>query len=450
MFDKFHEECGVVGVIGIEEAAKFAYLCLYALQHRGQEGAGIVSFSSHEIISEKGKGLVSEIFSSEDLEKFKGNIAIGHNRYSTKGAFDLENVQPLVADINLCQLALAHNGNIVNIDKLKKEFVEDGSIFTSTSDSEIILHLMARFGKNNNFIESLIKSLKCVKGAYSFVVMTANQLIGARDPMGFRPLVLGRLKSGYVLVSETVALDLIEAEFVREIDPGEVVVIDNSGIKSLFPFEKTAQKLCIFEYIYFARPDSLIFGNYVYNVRKKLGVELAKQRFIDADIVIPVPDSGIVATLGYSEESKIPIEMALIRNHYVGRTFIEPSQSIRHFGVKLKLNTVKDLIKGKRVIVIDDSIVRGTTSRKIIKMLKGDGAKEVHMLISAPPICFPCFYGIDTPTRNELIAATHTLEEIRRYITADSLNYLSIEGLLKCAGNNSYCTACFSGNYPVI
>ncbi|MBZ4672026.1 MAG: amidophosphoribosyltransferase [Deferribacteraceae bacterium] len=449
IFDKFREECGVAGVYGDEEAANLVYLCLYALQHRGQEGAGIAALDGNQIHAEKGLGLVSDIFTQERLSRLSGSVAIGHNRYSTSGANLLKNTQPIVAEINKGQVALAHNGNIVNAHKIRERLVQKGAIFTSTSDSEIIIHLIAKSEKDN-LEEAIIDSLSELKGAYSIIFMTENHMIGIRDPLGIRPLILGKKRTGYVLVSETCALDLIEAEFIREIEPGEMIIIGEEGIKSVKPFDKALPKPCIFEFIYFARPDSLIFNNYVYDIRKKMGAKLAEENPVDADIVIPVPDSGIVATLGYSEKSGIPFELGLIRNHYVGRTFIEPSQSIRHFGVKIKLNPVKSVINGKRIVVVDDSIVRGTTSRKIVKMLREAGAKEVHFRVSSPPTMFPCFYGIDTPTRKELIASTHDLEEIRKYITADSLGYLSLQGMCQCVGEMNYCDACFSGDYPTM
>ncbi|MGA1846555.1 amidophosphoribosyltransferase [Deferribacter abyssi] len=449
VFDKFHEECGIAGVFGDKDAANLVYLALYALQHRGQEGAGIACSDRKNLRVEKGLGLVADIFKRNILERLKGDIAIGHNRYSTMGENHLKNTQPIVADINLGSVALVHNGNIVNADVLRDDLVSDGAIFTSTSDSEIIIHLMAR-SNEKNIIHAISKSVQKLKGAFSLIFMTENMMIGLRDPFGFRPLILGRIRSSHALVSETCALDLIDGEFIREIEPGEMIIITDEGIVSYYPFERVEAHPCIFEFIYFARPDSRIFNRDVYEVRKAFGRKLAEESPVDADIVIPVPDSGIVATLGYSEYSKIPYEMGLIRNHYVGRTFIEPSQSIRHFGVKLKLNPVKSVIDGKRVVVVDDSIVRGTTSRKIVKMLKEAGAKEVHLRISSPPTKFPCFYGIDTPTRSELIASTHTIDEIRKYITADSLAYLSLEGMLDCVENNNFCHACFCGKYPTL
>lgn len=448
-FDKFHEECGVAGVYANEDAANLVYLSLYALQHRGQEGAGIAVSNRNEILFEKGMGLVADIFSQPKLERLAGDIAIGHNRYSTTGISEVQNTQPITVTINAGPISLAHNGNIVNAEEIKQDLVKEGAIFGSSSDTEVVVHLIAK-SRKENLIDSITHSLAKLKGAFSLLIMTNDNLIGVRDPMGMRPLVLGKLKNGYILTSESCALDLIEATFVREIEPGEMVIIDDDGIKSLYPFEKTAPRPCVFEHIYFARPDSHIFGNSVYEVRKRMGKKLAEEDDVDADVVIPVPDSGVVATLGYAEHSGLPFEMGLMRNHYVGRTFIEPSQSIRHFGVKIKLNPVRDVIEGKRVVVVDDSIVRGTTSRKIIKMLREAGAKEVHMRISSPPTAFPCFYGIDTPTRKELIASTHSVEETRKYITADSLNYLSIEGLRDCVRSDDYCYACFTGNYPTM
>ncbi|ADD68748.1 amidophosphoribosyltransferase [Denitrovibrio acetiphilus DSM 12809] len=449
MFDKFHEECGVAGVYANEDAANLVYLSLYALQHRGQEGAGIAVSNRNEIATEKGMGLVADIFSQEKLDRLTGDIAIGHNRYATTGLSELQNTQPITVTINAGVMSLAHNGNIVNADEIKQELVKQGAIFNSSSDTEVVVHLIAK-SKKEDLLDSIVTALSQLKGAFSLLLMTNDKLIGVRDPMGMRPLVLGKLKNGYILTSESCALDLIEATMVREIEPGEMVIIDDDGLKSIFPFEKTAPRPCVFEHIYFARPDSFIFGNSVYEVRKRLGVKLAEEDDVEADLVIPVPDSGVVATLGYSEKSGMAFQMGLMRNHYVGRTFIEPSQSIRHFGVKIKLNPVREVIEGKRVVVVDDSIVRGTTSRKIVKMLREAGAKEVHMRISSPPTAFPCFYGIDTPTRKELIASTHTIEETRKYITADSLHYLSIDGLMECVQSYDYCHACFSGAYPTM
>lgn len=449
--DKLNDKCAVCGVYGVEEAAKLVYLCLFALQHRGQEGSGIAAYNGRSILFEKGLGLVNEIFKTENFERLKGTLAIGHNRYSTIGETHLKNVQPIVADINLGQIALSHNGNLVNGYELKRKLVERGAIFTSTADSEVLIHLIANEGgKMLPFKEAMINALGQLRGAFTIVLMTKDKLIGVRDVFGFRPLVLGSLKSGYILASETVALDLINAKFIREVNPGEIIIIDKNGIESVFPFEKQTPKYCVFEYIYFARPDSFIFNNYVYDIRKLFGKKLAEQDSCDADIVIPVPDSGIIAALGYSESSKIPMEMGIIRNHYIGRTFIEPTSEIRHFGVKLKLNAIKSVIKDRSIVVVDDSIVRGTTSRKIVKMLKNVGAKRIHMRISSPPILFPCLYGIDTPNRKELIAATHSVEEIRKYIGVDTLEYLSVNNLFECVDSSQFCNACFTGRYPIL
>lgn len=449
ILDKFHEECGVAGVFGCKEAANLVYLSLYSLQHRGQEGAGIAVSDRDKIRYEKGQGLVADIFSADKIDALEGDMAIGHNRYSTAGESHIRNIQPFCVEINAGPVAIAHNGNIVNADEVKKQLVKNGAIFNSSSDSEVIVHLIAKSGIEN-LIDSITASLKKLQGAYSLLIMTKDRLIGVRDPLGVRPLILGKLVNGYILVSETVALDLIGAEFIREIEPGEMVIISDKGIESLHPFEKKTPKPCIFEHIYFARPDSMIFGENVYDVRKRMGRMLAIQQPAEADIVVPVPDSGIIATMGYSEQSGIPLEMGLIRNHYVGRTFIEPSQSIRHFGVKIKLNPVKSVISGKRVIVVDDSIVRGTTSRKIVKMLREAGAREIHFRVCSPPTKFPCFYGIDTPTRKELIASSHNIEEIRKFITADTLGYLDINCLEECAGGGEFCKACFNGDYPMM
>ncbi len=446
------EKCGIAGVFGHPEAANLVYLCLYALQHRGQESAGIASTDGREIYIKKEMGLVAEIFNEEKLSQLRGFAAIGHNRYSTTGESTLKNAQPLVVNFKYGSLAIAHNGNLVNSHIIRNELEKTGSIFQSTMDTEVIVHLIAR-SKYSNFRDSLNDALNKIKGAFSIVMLKENELIGIRDPWGIRPLALGRLKNAYVIASETCAFDLIGAEYVRDIKPGEVISINEKGVESWFPFEKQQLKHCIFEYIYFSRPDSIVFGKEVYGIRFNFGRQLARESNTEADIVIPVPDSGIVAALGFSRESGIPFELGLIRNHYVGRTFIEPSESIRHFGVKIKLNPVKELIKGKRVIVIDDSIVRGTTSRKIIKMIRAAGAKEVHMKISSPPITHPCFYGIDTPTRRELIASSHTVEEIRKYTTADSIQYLSLEGMIKATGysleEHPFCLACFTGKYPL-
>ncbi|MBI5789352.1 MAG: amidophosphoribosyltransferase [Candidatus Schekmanbacteria bacterium] len=446
---ELHEECGVFGIYNHKEASNLTYLGLYALQHRGQESAGIVAYDGQYMHTHKGMGHVADVFDEEKLKKLPGSTAIGHVRYSTTGDTILKNVQPFVIDYARGSLAIAHNGNLVNAHVQRERLEDEGSIFQSTIDTEIIAHLIAR-SKAEKFEEALVDALDKVQGAYSLVLLTPKKLVGVRDPFGFRPLILGQLDGAYVLTSESCALSLIEATYIRDLEPGEIVVIDDQGLRSYKPFAFTREAFCVFEYIYFARPDSNFKGENVAYVRRELGRQLARETGVDADLVIPIPDSGIYAALGYAEQSRIPYEQGLVRNHYVGRTFIEPRQSIRHFGVKVKLNAVRRLIEGKRVIVVDDSIVRGTTSRKIIKMIRSNGAKEVHMRISAPPSKFPCFYGIDTPTRKELIAATHTLDEISRYLGTDSLGYLSLEGLLGAFKiNRGFCTACFSGDYPI-
>jgi amidophosphoribosyltransferase len=449
--DKFHDECAVFGVYGHEEAANLTYLGLYALQHRGQEASGIVSGDGDQFFVQKGMGLVADIFNRESLEKLPGHMAIGHNRYSTAGGNDLKNVQPLTVNFAFGNLALAHNGNLINAQVLRNELEAYGAIFQSTSDSEVIIHLIAH-SRANTFLARVIDALSQVRGAFSVVLMTDSGLIAARDPYGLRPLCVGRLRSSWIVASETCAFDLLDAEYLREVEPGEVVVLGDQGLESHHPFAKVDPAMCVFEYVYFARPDSRIFGaNAVYETRKALGRQLAQESWVQADVVIPVPDSGVPAALGYAEGAGIRFETGLIRNHYVGRTFIEPEQSIRHFGVKVKLNAVAEVLAGKRVVVVDDSLVRGTTSRKIVKMIRHAGAKEVHMRISSPPIISPCFYGIDTPTKKELIASSHSTEEIRKYITADSLAYLSLDGMLKAAPGSpaQYCSACFTERYPI-
>jgi amidophosphoribosyltransferase len=446
------EECGVFGVFGHPEASNLTYLGLYALQHRGQESCGIVSSDGSVLHAHKRMGLVADVFGNQELfKKLPGMAAIGHVRYSTAGASVEKNVQPIMVDYSRGSIALAHNGNLVNAQILKAELEAYGSIFQTTMDTEIIIHLLA-VARANSLVDRIVESLLRIKGAYCLLFLTESRMIAVRDPNGFRPLCLGKLGNGWVVASESCALDLIEADFVREIEPGEMIVCNSDGgIDSLFPFKKVEPTPCIFEFVYFARPDSNIFGKNVYMTRKELGRQLAREYRIDADVVIAVPDSGVPAAMGYAEESGIPFELGLIRNHYVGRTFIEPAQSIRHFGVKIKLNPVREILEGKRVIVIDDSIVRGTTSRKIVKMVRHTGAKEVHMLVSSPPTSYPCYYGIDTPNRKELISSSHTIEEICRYITADSLGYLSEEGLVQSVGvgNTNFCKACFAGDYPV-
>jgi len=450
--DKFHDECGVFGIYGHTEAANLTYLGLHALQHRGQEGAGICSSDGRQLYIEKSMGLVADIFSEKRLKRLPGAIAIGHNRYSTAGSSSLKNVQPIMVNFSLGSLAIAHNGNLVNALELRNDLESKGAIFQSSSDSEVIVHLIAS-SRASSLPERLIDAVKVISGAFSLLIMTENELIAVRDPYGFRPLSIGRYDGAYVVASETCALDLIGAKYLRDVEPGEMVVINENGISSIRPLHSPRQAFCIFEFIYFSRPDSNIFGNInVDGVRKELGRQLARENGVDADIVIPVPDSGVPAALGYANESNIPFDFGLIRNHYVGRTFIEPRQSIRHFGVKIKLNPVRKLLEGKRVLVVDDSIVRGTTSKKIVKMIReGGGAKEVHLRISSPPTIGPCFYGIDTPTRKELIASTHSIDEIRKYITATSLSYLSLEGLLKVVPDSErFCTACFDDKYPVL
>ena len=449
MFDKFHEECGVFGIFGHPDAANLTYLGLYALQHRGQESAGIVSSDGKQLYAQKAMGLVADIFTEDRIKKLPGHMAIGHNRYSTTGDSIAINIQPILVNFALGGLAIAHNGNLVNAGLLKDELEAYGSIFTSTMDSEVIIHLIAQ-SRMATLHERIVDALSHVQGSYSLLIITEEELIAVRDPNGFRPLSLAELDGGYVVASETCAFDLIEATYIRDIAPGEMVIISSKGIRSTFPLKPAEPSHCIFEFIYFARPDSMVFGQNVYTIRKNFGRQLARETGVDADVVIPVPDSGVPAALGYAEEAGIPFDTGLIRNHYIGRTFIEPRQSIRHFGVKIKLNPVKDALKGKRVIVVDDSIVRGTTSKKIIKMIRNAGAAEIHMRISSPPTSFPCFYGIDTPTRQELIASTHSIEEIRKYITADTLGYISMDGIQKVVPHRmNYCAACFDGAYPV-
>jgi amidophosphoribosyltransferase len=450
MSDELKENCGVFGIFGHKDAARLVYLGIYGLQHRGQESAGIAIADGSKIDCYKGMGLVSEVFNEDILATLKGQLAIGHIRYSTSGSSELKNAQPFVVDYFQGSVAIAHNGNLVNIQSLREKLGSHGSIFQSTMDSEVIVHLLAR-ANEDTFEKRLIKALKQVKGAYSLLVMNKDQLIGVRDPHGFRPLCLGVLDGSYVFASETCALDLIRAEYLREIEPGELVIVDKKGLRSLKPFPKTSPTQCIFEYIYFARPDSLAYGESVYRIRKNLGRELAKESPVDADIVVPMPDSGNCAALGFSEISGIPFEMGFIRNHYVGRTFIQPSQPVRDLGVKIKINPVRDVIKGQRVVVIEDSIVRGTTSRTRMKNLREAGAREVHMRVSCPPHRYPCFYGIDFPTREELIASSHSTEEIREYLGLDSLGYLSTEGMIKSMPfkKHDFCLSCFDGNYPV-
>src|SRR5713226_6543886 len=455
MFDKFKDECAVVGVYGHPEAANMAYLSLYALQHRGQESSGIVSSNGDVLISHRQMGLVADVFKEDVINRLEGSTAIGHNRYSTTGQSHLKNAQPFVVEYAHGPIAVSHNGNLVNAGILREELEASGSIFQSTSDTEVIIHLCAT-SKEESLMGRIVEALSRVRGAYSLLFLTLDRMIAARDPMGFRPLVLGRFKDGanrygYVVASETCALDLIEAEYLREIEPGEILSFSSKGMESLKPFPAVSHAKCIFEYIYFSRPDSKLYGRNVYQVRKELGRQLARESPVEADLITPVPDSGVPAAIGFAEQSGLPLEFGLIRNHYVGRTFIEPQQSIRYFGVKIKLNAQREVLEGKRVIVVDDSIVRGTTSRKIIRMLRDAGAREVHMRISSPPTISPCYYGIDTPTRSELIASSSSVEDIRHFIEADTLAYLSREGMYTDFNDQKkgFCDACFSGNYPV-
>ena len=454
--DRPREEGGVFGVFGLSDAAALVTLGLHALQHRGQEAAGIVSYDSKQFHAEKRMGLVSEHFTKQEiLNRLEGNSAIGHVRYSTTGETVLRNVQPLFADLAGGGFAIAHNGNLTNALSLRDELVNKGSIFQSTSDTETILQLVARSNRGNT-LSRFIDALFQIEGAYSLVVMTNKKLIGARDPLGIRPLVIGELDGCFILASETCALDIIGAKFVREVENGEIVVITDKGLESIKPFPPVKPRPCIFEYIYFARPDSIVGGLSVYECRKSFGRQLAEESHINADIIIPVPDSGVPAAIGYAEASKIPFELGMIRNHYVGRTFIEPQQSIRALSVKLKHNANRILVGGKKVVLVDDSIVRGTTSIRIVEMLRDAGAKEVHMRIAAPPITHPDYYGIDTPVQEDLLAAGNSLEEMCKYIGADSLAFLSVNGLYQAMGHKdgrnandpAYTDHCFTGDYP--
>jgi amidophosphoribosyltransferase len=450
MFDKFREECGVFGIFGHAEASKLAYLGLYALQHRGQESAGIAACDGVQIRLSKEMGHVNDVFNDEVIAKLPGAMAIGHVRYSTAGESRLANAQPLVVDSMHGQFALCHNGNLVNGGEMRDALVRAGAIFQSTSDTEVVVHLFAR-SRAENAEAAVIDAISQVRGAFSFVAMTKDRLIGARDPHGFRPLAIGKLGDAYVICSETCAMDLIGATYVRDVEPGEVVVVTAHELKSIKPFAAAKASQCIFEHVYFARPDSYVFGESVNEIRTEFGRRLARESGVAADVIVPIPDSGVCAAIGFSEASGVPMRMGLIRNHYIGRTFIQPQQSIRHFAVRVKLNPVKSILEGKRVVLVDDSIVRGTTSRKIVRMVRSAGAKEVHMRISCPPTISPCFYGVDTPRKSELIAATHTLDEIRKYLDADSVAYLSLDGLTGAVpeGRSRYCTSCYTGVYPV-
>jgi amidophosphoribosyltransferase len=448
--DSFKDECGVFGIFGHPEAANMTYLGLYALQHRGQESAGIAASDRSHVRVSRAMGYVADIFDGEALSHLRGPLAIGHVRYSTAGESKLSNAQPILIDCAHGQIAICHNGNLVNARELRDDLVRQGSIFQSGSDTEVILHLYAR-SKARNVEDAIVESVAGVQGAFSLVMLTRDRLIAVRDPHGFRPLALGRLGDAYVVCSETCAMDLIGATYERDVEPGEVLVISADGARSLKPFAPAPLAHCVFEHVYFARPDSYVFGKSVNEVRTDLGRILAREQPVAADVVVPVPDSGVCAAMGFADESGLPLRMGLIRNHYVGRTFIQPQQSIRHFGVKVKLNPVRSILDGKRVILVDDSIVRGTTSRKIVGMVRAAGASEVHVRISCPPTISPCFYGVDTPSRSELIAATHTLDEIRDFLEADSVGYLSLEGLLSAVGpeRGSYCSSCYTGVYPV-
>ncbi len=443
--------CGIVGIYNHPEAATRSYLTLHALQHRGQESAGIVTSDSTRLYAHRQMGLVADIFTEEVLQRLPGRSAIGHVRYSTTGDSELKNCQPFRVDYSRGGLAVAHNGNLVNTDRIRAELEAHGAIFQSTMDTEVLVHLIAG-SRKASLTDRIADALNRVKGAYSLVFLTEDSLVAARDPHGWRPLVIGTLDEGYVVASESCALDLIGAKWLREVEPGEIVVFNDKGMHSLRPLPSQPKKaMCIFEYIYFSKPDSHIFDRDVYPMRKGFGRQLAREHAVEADVVVPVPDSGVPAAIGYSEESGIPFQMGLIRNHYVGRTFIEPKKSIRHFGVKLKLNPVEEVFRGKRVVVVDDSIVRGTTSKKIVEMIRNAGASEIHVRISAPPTTWPCFFGIDTPTREELIAAQHSVEEVRRFIGADTLGYISTKGLYWFEKNPGewFCDACFTGKYPV-
>jgi amidophosphoribosyltransferase len=442
--------CGIFGIDSADDASNLTYLGLYALQHRGQESAGIVSWDGARLHLERGMGQVPDLFTQPVLEQLPGRRALGHTRYSTAGSSVIANAQPIVVKTSMGPLGIVHNGNLTNPVGIRQRLEAEGSIFQTTSDTEVILHLMAR-NPRKDVVESFMLALEQVRGAYSLLLITQDSLIAARDPNGFRPLVLGDLHGSPCFASESCAFDLLEAKPVRELEPGEVVVARNGRVESYRLGQTPDPARCVFEHVYFARPDSRVFGDAVSETRLKMGARLAREAPAAADIVVPVPDSGLFAAMGYSRESGLPLEFGLIRNHYVGRTFIEPKQSIRHFGVKIKLNPVRERIAGKKVVLVDDSIVRGTTSRKIVRMVREGGAAEVHLRISAPPTEWPCRYGIDTPTRDELIAARLSVEEIGRYIEADSLAYLSLDGMLDCVSgpSDSYCTACWTGRYRV-
>ncbi|MBM86608.1 MAG: amidophosphoribosyltransferase [Rhodospirillaceae bacterium] len=456
--DHLHEECAVFGIIGTPDAGPHTALGLHALQHRGQEATGIVSWDNHHFHAHRGLGHVSENFgggSSSTVAELSGHAAIGHNRYSTTGGTNLRNVQPLFADIELGGLAICHNGNITNALELRKDLVSQGSLFQSTTDTETIIHLIAR-STASTLAERMVEAIRQIEGAFSLVCLTQDAVIGIRDPLGVRPLVLGRLGEAHIVASESCAFDIVGAEFVRDVDPGEMVILSSRGVRSVHPFPKRPSRFCVFEYIYFARPDSIVEGHSVYDARKAIGAELARESYVDADIVVPVPDSGVPAAVGYAAASNIRFELGIIRNHYVGRTFIEPTDQVRHLGVKLKHNANRSLIKGNRVILVDDSIVRGTTSTKIVEMVRAAGAKEVHMRIASPPTTHSCFYGVDTPEREKLLAARLSIGEMAHEIGVDSLAFLSIDGLYRAMGEPGrdnetpkFCDACLTGEYPI-
>jgi amidophosphoribosyltransferase len=448
--DELKEECGIFGIFGHPGAASLTSLGLYALQHRGQEAAGIAVGDGTKMRVVRGMGQVADAFKEETINALGGHLAIGHTRYSTAGDSTIENAQPFLIDCAHGQIAVGHNGNFVNARELRDELVRAGSIFQTTSDTEVVLHLYAR-SKAPSVEEALVESISQVSGAFSMVMLTKNRLIAARDPHGFRPLALGRLGDAWIVSSETCALDLIGATYEREVEPGELIIISDGGLRSIKPYPPAPLAHCVFEHVYFARPDSYVFGQSVNEVRTSFGRNLAAESSIAADVVVPIPDSGVCAAIGFSEASGVPLRFGLIRNHYVGRTFIQPQQSIRDFGVKVKLNPVRSILEGRRVVLVDDSIVRGTTSRKIVRLVRAAGAREVHVRISCPPTISPCFYGVDTPSRKDLIGATHTISEIREFLEADSLAYLSLQGLRDAVGptRNNYCTSCYTGVYPV-
>ena len=453
--DRLKEECGVFGVLGHPDAAALTALGLHALQHRGQEGCGIVASDGKILNVERRLGLVGDNFNQRHvIERLRGSLAIGHNRYSTTGEVSLRNVQPFYGDLDTGGFALGHNGNLTNAHMLRRELVQTGAIFQASSDTEVVLHLVAR-SKKRSMVERFIEALVQIEGAYSFVAMTKDMLIGARDPIGIRPLVLGRIGASYVLASETCALDIVGAEFIREIENGEVVTITKDGIESHRPFVRRPARPCVFEYIYFARPDSIVGGRQVYDVRKAMGAQLAKEAPVEADVIVPIPDSGVPAAIGFSQTSTIPFELGIIRNHYVGRTFIEPEQQIRQLGVKLKHSANRSVVRGKRIVLLDDSVVRGTTSMKIVQMMFDAGAKEVHLRISSPPITHPDFYGIDTPRTKDLLAASRTIEQMRAYMGATSLAFISVDGIYRAMGFDGrdmrapqFTDHCFTGDYP--